>query len=197
MTRAEAARINGRLGGRKTKMALCPVCGTPRRNYRCPKCYRKKRAAAARRRYVPHPRRERTGREIEGAILKAKLWLRTWARNRHRSKVGTKGHKYTNRQARELTDWYVRHRLSVGTKVPRDKWPGWLVKLKRAVLILKRAIWSHEKTAKPDTHDCRGRSCQTHCPGAAAKVGCHQAPAELQNRRVSRRSHPPKGRRRL
>lgn len=51
---------------------------------------------------------------------------------------------WDRKQVAELSDGYVRQLLSTGTGIPSRWWPAELVKLKRATVLAKRAMWRTE-----------------------------------------------------
>lgn len=72
-----------------------------------------------------------------------KRWIR-----KHRTKHNQYTKKTNHHYRDELHDVYVRSKLSRGTTVPASAWPDSLVKLKRAELKVKRALWQLQKTSQ-------------------------------------------------
>lgn len=66
---------------------------------------------------------------------------------RHRQQKIQKVAEYQRRSCATLGAYYVRHKLSRGTRVPLSAWPTAMVQAKQAQLKLHRTLWQHRKTS--------------------------------------------------
>ena len=90
--------------------------------------------------------REYYQRHKETHMGKVKAW-----QSENRARVRGYTRKSMARHAAELTDYYVRAKLSRGTRLKPAAWPEALVRLKRAELKLKR-LWLTPKVSKTSTN---------------------------------------------
>lgn len=83
-------------------------------------------------------------------------WMKRWRKkhpdrkriNERKYRQSEKGklarRKLGDRITEQISDGYVRDRLTGHTNVPRGDWPDWLVQLKRATIKLKRKYGIHQ-----------------------------------------------------
>ena len=76
---------------------------------------------------------------------KVRRWFKEWC-ERNPVRYADLARHHSTKAVREMSDSYIRVRLSVGTSTQARQWPAALVDLKRAELKLKRHLKTYGKT---------------------------------------------------